>query len=273
MTNQIATLLSAVSTLPLADNGAVVDVPLAGTERLLENVHNLRDLGGLLTQDGRRVRMKRLFRSGNPGMASAADMAWLQTLGLDVVIDFRSSDEKSTDEARFAEAFNWVALPMLEGSMNLKELVPRLQAASEQQMHDFMLQVYRDLPINHRSDFQQFMQQAVTGHTMLYHCSAGKDRTGFATFLLLSALGVAPDVILVNYLESNHWNRRFIDGLLARMASLGIAAEVAMPLLEVRPDYLQASLRTIEQQWGSTARYLSEALGVDVARLQAHYLD
>ena len=57
------------------------------------------------------------------------------------------------------------------------------------------------------------------------------------------------------------------------MASLGIAAEVALPLLEVRPDYLQASVRTIEQEWGSTARYLGEALGVDVARLQAHYLD
>lgn len=273
MTNQFASLLSAVSTSSLHDAGPVSDAPLTGTARLLDNVHNLRDLGGLHGRDGKRVRMNRLFRSGNPGMASAADMAWLQTLGLDVVIDFRSTDEKSAEESGFADAFNWLALPMLEGSMNIKELVPRMQAASRQEMLDFMLQLYRDFPIHHRSDFKQFMQEAETGRTMLYHCSAGKDRTGFATFLLLSALGVAPELILANYLESNHWNRRFIQGLLARMASLGIAAEVALPLLEVRPDYLHASVRTIEQEWGSTARYLGEALGVDVARLQAHYLD
>ncbi|PLP97684.1 protein-tyrosine-phosphatase [Cupriavidus pauculus] len=239
----------------------------------LENVYNLRDLGGLHSRDGRLVRMGRLFRSGNPGMASPADLQSLRGLGLDVVVDFRSPEEKSPDESGFADAFNWLALPVLEGSMSIKELVPRLQGATRQDMDEFMLQVYCDFPTKHRAAFAAFLKAAEKGPTMLYHCSTGKDRAGFATMLLLSALDVAPATIMANYLESNHWNQRLIQGLMVRLASLDIAPDVAMPLLEVRAGYLKASLQAIEQEWGSTARFLREALSVDVPRLQAHYLE
>jgi protein-tyrosine phosphatase len=227
----------------------------------------------LRSRDGRRVRANRLFRSANPGMASAADIERLRALKLDVVIDFRTPEEKSAQESGFTNAFNWVALPVLEGSMAMNELVPRLQGATRQEMDEFVLQLYRDFPIKHRAAFGQFMKEAEAGRTLMYHCSTGKDRAGFATFLLLSALDVAPDTILANYLESNHWNRRLIHGLLARLEPLGISPEVVMPLLEVRAGYLQASLQAIEQEWGSTARFLGEALAVDVQRLQAHYLE
>ncbi|KXU94034.1 tyrosine protein phosphatase [Caballeronia megalochromosomata] len=238
-----------------------------------DNIHNLRDLAGLRSRDGRRVRTGRLFRSGNPGMASVADIARLRTLDLDDVIDFRSPEEKSAEERDFANAFNWVALPVLEGSMSMNELVPRLRNATRQEMDDFMLQVYRDFPIKHRPAFGNFMKKAEMGRALLYHCSTGKDRAGFATLLLLSALDVTPDAILANYLESNHCNRRLVQGLLARLEPLGISPEVAMPLLEVRSGYLQASLQTIEQEWGNTARFLNEALGVDVQRVRDHYLE
>ncbi|WP_250504019.1 tyrosine-protein phosphatase [Caballeronia sp. AZ7_KS35] len=230
------------------------------------------EIRSLQSRDGRRVRAGRLFRSGNPGMASVADIARLQALGLDEVIDFRSPEEKSTDESGFAHAFNWVALPVLEGSMTMNELVTRLQNATRQEMDDFLLQVYRDFPIKHQSAFGQFMRKAETGRALLYHCSTGKDGAGFATFLLLSALDVAPDTILADYLESNSWNWRLVQGLLARVEALGISPEVAMPLLRVRSGYLQASLQTIEQEWGSTARFLREGLGIDVQLVRARYL-
>ncbi|WP_232347813.1 tyrosine-protein phosphatase [Cupriavidus taiwanensis] len=273
MTSQIASLLSGAAAPTFSHASPASGTVLTGTAMPLENVQNLRDLGGLRSRDGRRVRSGRLFRSGNPGMASTADLQMLRALGFDVVLDFRSPEEKSPDEAGFADAFNWVALPVMEGSMSMKELVPRLQAATRQDMDDFMLQVYRDFPIKHQSAFGAFMKEAEKGQTLLYHCSTGKDRAGFATMLLLSALDVAPGTIRANYLESNHWNQRLIKGLLARFGSLDIAPDVAMPLLEVRAGYLQASLQTIEQEWGSTARFLREALSVDVPRLQAHYLD
>jgi protein-tyrosine phosphatase len=273
MNSQIASLLSGVTGQEPAKTSPVSESILTGTALLLENVHNLRDLGGLRSRDGRRVRTGRLFRSGNPGMASLADIELLQTLGLEAVIDFRSSDEKSPEESRFADAFNWIALPVLEGSMSMNELMPRLKAATRPEMDDFMLQVYRDFPVKHQSAFGQFMKAAEKGHTLLFHCSTGKDRAGFATMLLLSALDVALDTILTNYLESNHWNQRLIQGLLTRLASLDIAPDVAMPMLEVRAGYLETSLQVIELEWGSTARFLSEALSVDMKCLQSHYLE
>lgn len=273
MSSQISSLLSGVTSHEFHEGESSSEAGSSLALPRFDNIHNLRDLGGLHSRDGRRVRAGRLFRSGNPGMARAADIARLQTLGLDEVIDFRSPEEKSPDESGFANAFNWSALPVMDGSMNMSELVPRLRSATRQEMDDFMLQVYRDFPIKHQSPFGTFMKEAETGRALLYHCSTGKDRAGFATFLLLSALDVAPDAILANYLESNHWNQRLVQGLRARVEALGISPDVAMPLLEVRSGYLQASLQTIEQEWGSTARFLSEALAVDVEHVREHYLE
>jgi protein-tyrosine phosphatase len=238
-----------------------------------ESIHNLRDLGGLPTMDGRRVRVGRLFRSANPGGVSADEMARLRELGLEVVVDFRSSDEKSAEESDFAEAFNWQALPVLEGSMSLKELVPLLARSTPQEVEGFMRKAYGDFPIRHREAFAAFMREAEAGRTMLFHCTTGKDRTGFAALLLLAALGVPQEIILANYLESNHWNQRLIQAYLARFAQHGVKAELAMPLLEVQASYLQASLDVIGQEWGSVARYVQQALGVDPQRLQTHYLE
>ncbi|WP_082016707.1 tyrosine-protein phosphatase [Cupriavidus sp. IDO] len=239
----------------------------------LETISNARDLGGLAGADGRRVRRGRLYRSGNPALASSADIERLDALGLDIVVDFRSPGEKSPDETGFGERFNWVAVPVLEGSMAMDVLMPRLRDSTPEQVDAFMLEVYRDFPVRYRDAFGGFMQTAQSGKTLMFHCTAGKDRTGFASMLLLSALGVAPDDILANYLESNRRNQRFNQAALARIAEFGIRPEVIMPLLEVRPDYLAASVQTIERTYGNIDAYLSRGLGIDVQRLRAHYLE
>ncbi|WP_233867704.1 tyrosine-protein phosphatase [Paraburkholderia adhaesiva] len=273
MSSQISSLLSGVASDEVRDGDPSLKLGSSGAPLLFDNIHNLRDLGGLHGHKSRRIGAGRLFRSGNPGMASSNDIDKLRTLGLDVVIDFRAAEEKSDEECRFADAFDWMALPVLEGSMSMTELVPRLRSATRQEMDDFMLQLYRDFPIKHQAAFGRFMKEAQTGRTLLYHCSTGKDRAGFATLLLLSALDVAPDVIFANYMESNRRNRGLVQGLLTRLASLEISPDVAMPLLEVRPAYLQAALEIMRQQWGSTERFVNEALAVDVEELRAHYLE
>lgn len=240
---------------------------------VFDNVSNARDLGGLAGAGGRRIRAGKLFRSGNPGFASAADIERLRALGPDMVIDFRSPGEKSPQESGFGACFRWVAVPVLEGSMAMDVLLPRLRDSSPEQMHAFMLEVYRDFPQRYREAFGGFLKTAEGGKTLFYHCTAGKDRTGFASLLLLSALGVGQDEIVANYLASNHWNRRFNEDALAKTARLGVRPETMMPLLEVRPDYLEASMRAIDEAWGDIGRFLRDGLGVDVERLRAHYLE
>jgi len=239
----------------------------------LETVCNARDLGGLAGAGGRRVRTGRLYRSGNPALASKADIERLHALDLDVVVDFRSPGEKSPAEADFGDRFNWVAVPVLEGSMAMDVLMPRLRDSTPAEVDAFMLGVYRDFPVRYRDAFGGFMQTAQAGKTLLFHCTAGKDRTGFASLLLLSALGVGQDDILANYLESNRRNQRFNEQALTQVARFGIRPEVMMPLLEVRASYLEASVRTIEDAYGSINGYLRDGLDVDVARLRGHYLE
>lgn len=239
----------------------------------LENINNARDLGGMPAAGGRRVRCGKLFRSGNPAVASAADLDALRALALDLVIDFRSPAEKAADESAFAKHFNVVATPVLDGSMAMDLLMPRLRASTPAQVHGFMEQAYADFPVRYRSAFAGLMERAQEGRTMLFHCTAGKDRTGFASLLLLSALGVSADDILADYLASNEHNRRFIAGVLSQIVPLGVREDVMMPLLEVRPAYLEASLHAIRSEYGNVDRYLCDGLGVDAGRLREHYLD
>ncbi|MNL43877.1 hypothetical protein D3C87_1664140 [compost metagenome] len=91
--------------------------------------------------------------------------------------------------------------------------------------------------------------------------------------LLLSALGVSQDDIVANYLESNHWNARFFQQILAKSAERGVRDDVMMPLLEVAPAYLEASVQAIDQGFGGMDRYLRDVLKVDVDALRAHYLE
>ncbi len=239
----------------------------------LETIPNARDLGGLAGLSGRRVRSGKLYRSANPALASAADLDRLHSLDLDIVVDFRSPGEKSPAEAAFGERFHWLAVPVLEGSMAMDVLVPRLRASTPTQMHDFMLDVYRDFPVRYREAFGAFLRHAEAGRTVFYHCTAGKDRTGFASLLLLSALGVSQDEIVANYLESNHWNRRLNEDVMARVAPIGVDADVITPLLEVRPEYLEASMDAIAQAYGSVEQFLADDLRIDVGQLRGHYLE
>ncbi|WP_174427112.1 tyrosine-protein phosphatase [Cupriavidus basilensis] len=238
----------------------------------LDNVVNLRDLGGLAARDGRRVRAGKLFRSGNPGLASAADMERLRALQLDMVIDFRSAGEKTAAESPFGEAFRWVATPVLEGSMSMAELMPRLRDGSAEQMEAFMLEVYGDFPRKYQAAFGGFLKTAEQGGNLLYHCTAGKDRTGFASMLLLAGLGVERGIIMANYLESNHWNQGFNQKMSAGAAQFGVDPAVMWPLLAVKASYLEASMHAIEQDYGGIDAYLGDVLKVDAERLRQAYL-
>ncbi|MCA3184909.1 tyrosine-protein phosphatase [Cupriavidus sp. EM10] len=238
----------------------------------LETIANARDLGGLVGHAGRRIRQNRLYRSANPALGCAADLDKLHALQLDIVVDFRSTGEKSPAEDAFGERFEWLAVPVLDGTMSMDVLLPRLRASNAAQMHGFMLDVYRDFPVRYRQAFGTFLRHAEAGKTLYYHCTAGKDRTGFASLLLLGALGVSQDDIVANYLESNHWNQRFNERMLAGVGQIGVTADAMLPLLEVRPEYIEASMDAITATYGSLERFLADDLGVDVAVLRDHYL-
>jgi len=238
----------------------------------LERVQNMRDLGGLITEDGRRILPGRLYRSGNPAFATPADVARLQALHLDIVLDFRADSEKTPAEQAFAALFPWQADPVLAGNLSPAAIVPMLMRSTPVQMHQFMVELYREFPVAYQAQFTRFLKLAESDKTMLYHCTAGKDRTGFATVLLLSALGVDQATVIANYLESNRYNAAGNAQAVAQLHKIGVAPEVAEPLLAVDPDYIGAAMEVIDQRYGGMQHYLVDVLHIDIEQIRRNYL-
>lgn len=235
-------------------------------------IQNTRDLGGHLAADGRRIQPRRLLRGANPGLASAADIDKLKSYRLDLVIDFRSDAEKHAAEAPFAAAFEWIADPVMVGNLSPETLLPLLRDGSPEHSRQFMLDFYRAFPVKYQDQFSRFLRLAEQDKTMLYHCTAGKDRTGFASALLLSALDVGRDIIIADYLASNLHNAGATAKVLAQVFKAELAPEIIAPLLNVEAAYLEAALAVIDEEYGGMAAYLRQVLGVDAERIRRNYL-
>lgn len=238
----------------------------------MQHIQNLRDLGGLVAADGKVIAPHRLFRSGNPALGTDADFVRLEAMHLDAVVDFRAASEKTPAEAAFGERFPWRADPVLAGDLSPAAIVPILKRSTPAQMHAFMVDIYRQFPEQYQAQFARFLKLAEDDQTLLFHCTAGKDRTGFAAVLLLSALGVDRATIVANYLESNRENSVFNANALAQLQKIGVAPDVARPLLDVDADYIGAAIEVIDVRYGGMQRYLRDVLHADVDRIRRNYL-
>jgi protein-tyrosine phosphatase len=262
--------------LGLAGSGAYAQETVRSADAdhviAMQHVQNLRDLGGLVGAGGMIVAPHRLYRSGNPALGTPADFAQLEALHLDAVVDFRAASEKTPAEAVFGERFPWRADPVLTGDLSPAAIVPMLKHSTPAQMHDFMVGLYRQFPVDYQPQFARFLKLAEADQTLLYHCTAGKDRTGFATVLLLSALGVDRATVIANYLESNRVNAGYNARALEQLQKIGVAGDVAQPLLDVDADYIGAAMEVIDTRYGGMQRYLRDVLHVDVAKIRRSYL-
>ncbi|WP_241024826.1 tyrosine-protein phosphatase [Paraburkholderia sp. Ac-20340] len=238
----------------------------------MQHIQNLRDLGGLVGADGKVIAPHRLYRSGNPALGTAGDFERLDAMRLDAVVDFRADSEKTSAEAAFAERFPWRADPVLAGDLSPAAIVPMLKRSTPAQMHAFMVRIYRQFPVDYQEQFARFLKRAEADQTLLFHCTAGKDRTGFATVLLLSALGVDRATVVANYLESNRVNAGYNALAIGQLREIGVEPAVVLPLLEVDADYIGAAMQVIDARYGGMQRYLRDVLHVDVDLIRRNYL-
>ncbi|MFM0153453.1 tyrosine-protein phosphatase [Paraburkholderia sediminicola] len=267
----IAALLSAIALTATAQPTA--EGKQTDTYVQMEKIQNTRDLAGLTTPDGQQIQPGRLYRSGNPAFATPADIEKLKAMHLDVVLDFRAASEKKPAEQAFASQFPWQADPVLAGNLSPEAIIPMLKRSTPAQMHQFMVSLYRQFPSDYQPQFGRFLKLAEEDKTILYHCTAGKDRTGFATVLLLSALGVDRATVIANYLESNRYNATGNAQATAQLQKIGIAPDVLAPLLAVDPDYIGAAMEVIDQQYGGMQHYLVDVLHVNTAKIRQNYLE
>ena len=247
---------------------------IPSTEPELAGVRNFRDVGGLPTADGRRVRYGVLFRSGHLAHATEDDAAFLATLGLHTIFDFRNAaDQKLEGPDVDLPGVANVNLPLsdpAEGTWfwkmvrdgdieQLRELLGDGKAAQR------MINSYRTMIKERTAEHSQVLRSlAEDSVPALMHCAAGKDRAGLSIAVTLLALGVEREAIVADYLESNAKHRRYK----VRRTSTSADAyspevmELLSPLFEARAEYLSAAFETIEETWGSVEVYLEEGLGL-----------
>lgn len=237
----------------------------------LEGVHNFRDYGGYGIAGGGRVKRGLLWRSGEHGEASEADLGTIGALNLATVFDLRGNGERANNPCRRPEGF---AAEVVYHDGETAGLALHVEAASgvidQAGAQMAMQRLYRNIafrpnlvPILRR----YFASLAQRGGTSLVHCLAGKDRTGFAVAMLHHALGVHRDDIMADYLLTNvagNIDRRIIAGAAAIRSKYGAINEPTIrTLMGVEAEYLAASFAAIEQRHASADAYLAEVLGVD----------
>ena len=239
----------------------------AEPERLvaLEAVHNFRDLGGYDTADGRSTRWRTLFRADGLYRLTPADVAALEPLGLRTVIDLRSAPELD-ERGRFpVEAYPVVYhhLPIVDATW------ADTDPADYERDEDFLIWAYQEMLAMGAPRFAKAFDALAAPGALpaVFHCAAGKDRTGLLAALLLGSLGVAHDDIVTDYTLTvagmarfREWAVREWPEYVARMATMPAAFSAALP------DAMHHIIAELCAEHGTVREYV-RSIGVSNATL------
>jgi protein-tyrosine phosphatase len=237
----------------------------------LERVANFRDLAGHTSSDGRRVRSGRLFRSGHLADASDGDLDTLASLGLRCVFDFRTESDIAADgRDRLPEGVRHTRLPMPDPAVgeDIRSLLQQngpdelAQVFGGNRAADMMTRAASGLVTDRRAPYSEFVQRLSQPDSFpaLFHCSAGKDRAGWAASVVLLAIGVDEEQVVGQYLLSNRESERIRERLRSRDRQDWTG--LLRPLLEVRREYIESSFAAVRSHFGTFDRYLHDGLGV-----------
>ena len=251
-----------------------------------EGIANFRDLGGYANEQGQQVKWGVLYRSGTFAHSSRADLQGLQQLQLATLIDFRSGGEKEEEPNQLPQpaSFTVVEIPTLdEGNKALVgEVMERVESGNFDGFDpdQFMLTANRQFATEFTPQFRQFIHTVLDagGKPVAWHCSAGKDRTGFASAILLRVLGVPQETVMRDYMESKQHalEARKNQLLLLRVFKGEEAADKLAIMMGVEEAWLLAAFEEIDARWGSFDNYVSEGLQLtdrDIAKLRNQLLE
>jgi protein-tyrosine phosphatase len=229
----------------------------------LEGALNFRDLGGYPTTDGRVVAWGRLFRSDGLHQLTPTDLDVLHGLGIKVVCDLRNTNEVAVDVSRFpADArVKRLHLPIGGDTANAPSIIDLIRAGEIAAFGvDAVVDVY-GLMIEHGApSFGTVVREAADpAHLpLLFHCTAGKDRTGVTAMLLLSTLGVADADILDDYeLTTDYRSGARVEQLRPELEAAGVDIEAVLPFLVAPREVMTGAMAFVRDRWGSVEGYLT----------------
>jgi protein-tyrosine phosphatase len=229
----------------------------------LEGCFNFRDLGGYPTVHGRTVRWQRVYRSDALHLLTPADIARVQgELGLGAVIDLRSTAELRAEEAAWIEPadIHFHHVPLYDGERMRTEDVPPIETLADRY---FLLAEFA------KPQIARVVQTiAEANGPVVYHCAAGKDRTGVVSAVLLGLLGVRDEIIVADYAATRDNLEAIIDRLMESKGYENVFAALPPDTLHAEPATMITFLERLRAEHGSMTGY-ARAAGITPAIIDA----
>jgi len=250
----------------------------------IKTVSNFRDLGGYANNEGRVTRSGILYRSGEFSRLSRHEQRLLNGLGISKIVDFRSAEERQRSPSRWHDEATRPDVLLLSIGDSAADwssaLSQQLQQGgfTEAELNNTFIDMYANVPLENSTEYAALFAAILAndGAPLLFHCTAGKDRTGIAAALILSALNVPRETIMQDYMATNatvdiERMAAMLARIFSRQSGVEISEQSIRPMLIVEPIYLETTFIAIESEFGSVDNYLRQALGLsdaDRAELQ-----
>lgn len=248
----------------------------------VEGVINFRDLGGYQTYDGRQVKWGKVFRSAQLDRVTAKGVSTLAALDVQTVIDLRFSAETErypTNKAAFpnAEILSWHQERQPDsGSRSMamqRSWRDSLESEDPHQVHEAMRSNYPKKLYSHRAIYRTMLLRLISGNTpLVFHCAAGKDRTGVAAALILSLLGVSDEQIVADYLLTQQEVASLLDNWVAGGATDGddytdfqqrlasYPRTLIQPVFDADEAYITTLFDYVDEEYGGFEKYAQQKL-------------
>jgi protein-tyrosine phosphatase len=261
--------------------GNGIELTVGERRPVLEGAPNLRDLGGYETDDGRRVKWGQVFRSSNLGRLTDNGLVQIRRLGIKLVCDFRTDAEARKLPNRFPDSpdVGYLRLPIQHGDFEPTAVFERIRNGDFDWIsEEFMLQGYIEsidrFPHVWAALFDRLSDSA--NRPLIFHCTGGKDRTGTAAALVLSALGVSEQTVIEDFGLSDAYNAEARQKIYAYLRPLGVDIQKVEPYFTAPPNRLRHLMIHIREHYGSPEKYLLKKVGVTervIQRLKEELLE
>ncbi|MFG1797887.1 tyrosine-protein phosphatase [Nocardia sp. NPDC049149] len=246
----------------------------------LQGAVNARDIGGYRTYDGAKVKSGKAIRADSLEKLTAADLQKLAGLNVKTVVDLRTQAEiQFAGPDKLPQGAQLVARPIDDTGLfqkllqviQLRDPVKQEEMLGNGKAEEIMKGVYTSFltPASRAAFGQTVKDLANTDKATLYHCTAGKDRTGFLTYVVLRAIGVPEATAKQDYLLSNQYRAAADAALRQQVKQAGLMQnpDLLIPLQEVRNQYLDTAVAKLEQDYGSFGKFLTQGLGLDAGTI------
>jgi protein-tyrosine phosphatase len=248
----------------------------------LQGAFNFRDLGGYKTTDGKTVKWGKLFRGEELGHLTDADIKTVQSMGIKSNVDYRTDAE-----------VNAMPDPIIPGIKNIRTDAGNAGSTADLNsmiasgmMKDeasavAMMAGFNKQMVDSPKFYVQLMELLNDPNNigLLQHCTAGKDRTGLGSAIILLALGVDEKTVMDDYLLSNVYraeaNKKAVDAVRAQVKDENVVAAISA-MMGVQKEFLQAAIDEMKNKYGSIDAFLEKGLGItkqERAKLKAMYTE